>query len=441
MAQTQTETDKKKKKSKKSSAAASGRKNSMGGFLVDKLDGDVMRSYIEENALDIDVEEVTDEQIGVALAMHFKQKIEDAEEAAKKKGQKSDIAVSCDECKGVATDAEETCPFCGDGGGLEEDEETEDEQTNTEELAAQALAEDEGDADDDEEDEEDEETEDKPEVEDEPPPAKKVAAKAKEKNMGTTAESTNGAGKKHAAAKGTSTALVSAKDLDKAVAEVIKLKSEGAENFWLLGKKLLEINVDQLWKLRLKDGKNAYKGFDTFVQSELNMSPQHAYRAIDLAKEYDDVKEVRELGHSKAALILQAAPQDRKKLKAKAKAGATKKALEADVKESRAKHGSPKKGKKAEAGAKGGANKAKAGAARAEKVSVANIEGSKTIKLFKRPDTIRGLDFATLARAKRIADVPFGKHELTNGVVQYFSVLEKDGELVLKIETKRETAE
>ena len=56
-------------------------------------------------------------------------------------------------------------------------------------------------------------------------------------------------------------------------------------------------------------------------------------------------------------------PEDRKKLKKKAKAGATKRQLEVEVKKSREKHGAPKADKaQAKAGAKGAAAKAKSDA-------------------------------------------------------------------------------
>lgn len=420
MTQTQTHTAKAEKKKP-------GKRNVVAGFIINAVDGEVMKSYIEDNALDIDVEGSTDEQIAVALWGHFKElPIDDGDR------------VSCDECEGVSIITAETCPFCGDAGGVEEDEDQEAVSTapNEPESTTDLEVEEEEDAD-------IEGTEGSPEVENETKPAAKAATKKTEKKMQTVVNGTSSKKNSVAITKAAKGVLVSAADLDNAIADVEKLKGSAAESYWELGKKILEINEKSLWKLRV-DSKGAakYKGFDAFVNAELKMSPAHAYNAMECAQGYKTGAEVRELGHTKAVMILKAAPEDRPALRDKAKAGATTRALGKDVAASRAKNGSPKKNSlKAKAGAKGAAAKAKVNVAKSEKVSVANIEGSKTIKLFKRPDSLRALDFSTLPRAKRLGDLPFGKHELTNGVVQYFSVLEKDGELVLKIETRRETAE
>lgn len=450
---------------------AKGKKNGIYGFLIEALDPDVMKSYITENdlsgSLPTDIEDATPQQLAVTLSAHFQEKA--------KKGKGDDDLVKCEKCEGISTVDCDTCPFCGDAGGVEdettasEDAEEEDEESEDEDESEDEESEDEEEDEDEDEDEgragapraEAEETADADDSADEeeepdPKPAKKVAVKKKaaakktaadkkeKTNMGA-AGAVNGVStskKSTALAKGAAAEVISAKDLDKAVADLQKLKGNAAESYWELGKKLLEINEKQLWKLRVDEkGKAKYKGFDAFVFAECGMSVQHAYNAIEVAKNYDDPKEVRELGTTKALLLLKAAPEDRPKLKEKAKAGATTREIKKDAQKSRALKGSGKKSQQAKAGAKGAASTAKKKAAVADKVSIANIEGSKTIKLFKRPDSLRGLDWAQLARAKKLADVPFGKHELANGVVQYFSVLEKDGELVLKIETRRQTEE
>ena len=46
---------------------------------------------------------------------------------------------------------------------------------------------------------------------------------------------------------------------------------------------------------------------------------------------------------------------------------------------------------------------------------------------------------ALMARAKKIGDQPFGRHEMANGLVQTYTIIQKEtGELALKIETRRE---
>lgn len=454
MASTQTEMTTKKSSGK-------GRKNSVGEFYVNKIDLDVMKKYVKDNNLEgvhaeID-EETTPEQLAMMLSMHVLTNVE-------KKSQ-----VKCENCNGVSSKTDESCPYCGDDGEVEEetkakgatsdeeeddeedseeesstdddDEEEEEEKPKAKKKAVKEEKEEEDDEDEEEtEDSDDEEEEDDEEEDDE---EEKVAAKGKGEKV-TTQEQTNGTTKKKkvdALAKSESNKLA-AKDLDKSVAKVLELKSDAAENYWAMGKELLEINARQLWKLRLtEEGKSVYRGFDAFVVHELKMTPQHAYSAIDVAKNYETSDEVRELGHTKAALILKAAPEDREKLKAKAKKGATAKELKKDVKESRETKGAPKADSpKAKAGDKGSKAKAKINEARSEKISIAAIEGSKTIKLFKKPESMKGIDWTDLERAKKVSEKPFGKYELAGGVTQYFSVIMKEDEgLVLKIETRRET--
>lgn len=444
--------------STKANGKSKGRKNAIGGFIVDKIDGEVMRAYVQKNELEnvVDIDEtVPDEQLGISLALYFT----GLNIPVKKQ-------VRCDACHGVSSADEETCPFCGDGGSddasEDEDEEEEVAAAKSDESQPDAVAA--VDDEDDEpveaaaaDDEDDEEGEDEEEAEDPDggddaeeeeeavaaAPAKKTKKKGTSK-MATTEAVVNGAATKKTSkglTKGGSVGMaVTAKDLDRAVAEVIELKSNAAESYWHLGKKLIEINEKQLWKLRVKEnGKAAYNGFDAFCQHELNMSANHAYKAIQCAQGYETPDEVRELGHTKAALLLQAAPEDRKKLTAKAKAGATKRQLEKDVKESRAKKGGPLSAKQqSKAGAKAAVSKAKTAALRSEKISIANIEGLKTVKLYKKPDSLRGVVFTDLPRAHKLSDQPIGRYEMTNGVVQYFTILAKDGELVIRIETRRE---
>lgn len=443
MASTQTVSGGKKK--------SSGRKNGVGGFLVDMLNREAMDAYVVKHDLAETLGGVDDdmstEQLGVALALHFKTNVPTRDQ------------VKCDECHSISSKTEPTCPLCGDNGEVataastiveaevvSDDEEDEDADDSDGDGATDAdTDDDEDDAEDGEDDEEEEDT-----AAQAAPVVKKTTAKKKGSDKMSTQEVTNGVSKKSSKAAKTSTALekstvgtaVSTTALDKAVAEVIEIKSRGAHNYWELGHKLMEINKGNLWKLRVnpETGKNKYNGFDAFCHHELNMSSNHAYNAIDVAKKYKTPEEVRALGVTKAALLLKAAPEDRKKLTAKAKAGATKRELEKDVAASRAKNGGGKKSQQAKAGAKGGAKKGANAAARSEKISIQSIEGVKTIKLHKKPDTLKGVVFSELPRAAKIGDQPIGRFEMGNGVVQYFAVRPSDEGWVLRVETRREDA-
>lgn len=443
----------------KKKTAAAGRKNALAGFLVDKIDGDLMRAYVKKNKLkNIDVD-VADEQLAVALVMHFKETVPPTEQ------------VRCEECFAISHEEEDVCPVCGDEGEVDGDEEVSTAPAAAESGPASVAADDadeEDEEDDEESEEEDEDDEDEEddaeEDEEEEDAAPEKAAAAKEEPEVTTppkkatkkeavamkAEThVNGAStpkKKSAAlAKPAAEAEVAdggkkktEKDLDNAVKEVQRLLVDSHVSYYEFAKKIFEINDKQLWKLRkTEEGKARYTSWDAFVHHELKMSPTHSYNAIECAKNYKSAEEIRELGgKTKAVLLLKAAPVDRPALAAAAKAGATKRELEKGVAESRKKHGPTKKSPQAQAGAKGAAAQKKSKSV--EKISVANIEGSRTIKLYKKPETMKGLAWPPEKRAAKLGDLPFGRLELQPGVVQYFSVLQKDGELILNIQTRRE---
>lgn len=408
-------------KSKPKSGAS--RTNALGGFIVNKLDDKVMRAYVKARDLEIDTT-LEAEQLGVALAMHLKESAS------------LDDQVRCDNCQAISSAADDSCPFCGDDGDVDGNGESEEAR----------AADDDGDAhqeDVEPEIEEAEAAEDDVEIAaapEPPPPAPKAEKKAREKKASPPAKSTA------LAAEPASTVLETAQTLDTQVADVKRLVKkvndstvDAAESYWQLGQKLLEINASQSWKLRVDDkGKRAYKSWDSFVGAELGMSLDQAYRAIEVAKEYDTPTLVREIGQTKAAMLLRAAPEDRPALEKAAREGASVRQLHAGVQESRAKHGAPKQTQQSKAGAKSAATRA--GAKKSgERVSMAMFEGTVTVKLYKKPESLRGLEWPPEKRAKALGDTPFGRHEMANGLVQYVSIIkDKNGELVAKIQTVRE---
>jgi len=412
-----------------------GRKNTIGDFFVDAVSSEVMLEFIKEHELeDIDTTGSA-EALAVALSMHFKSTTS-----------KADLC-KCTECSGESPITLEACPFCGDAEELEEGEGDDDDDDSSPIV---------------EEGEEQNEPIDR-DGEDEPsalvsPPESHADAgettsttaepsskpkKAKEKNNMELVQ-TNGASKKGASSKSITKGTVtniSARELDKVVEEVKKIKADGAVSYWTLGKKILEINERGLWKLRSNDdGKAAYKSFEQFVHHELNMSASYAYAAVDVAREYKTADEVRALGSkTKAMLVLKVPAQDRPKVIEQAGNMTTKQIRDA-AKESRAKHGSPKKNKQqASAGAKG-ATSPKRESKNKDKVTAVRVEGTRTVKLHKRPDNMKGLDAAAIAqlpRAKKLTDQPIGIVEGPNGAIDIFEVLQKDGDLVLKWAARR----
>jgi hypothetical protein len=275
------------------------------------------------------------------------------------------------------------------------------------------------------------------------------AAEAQEgaKNMSTETttdkKSTNGVAKKDALAKAkgdeeTKITKAGLADLDKSVSTIRKLMTETATNYWHLGKELNVIHEKQLWKQRTtEDGKVAFKSFDNFVSKEIGWSAMNAYRAIDVAKEYSE-SDVRKFGMTKLSLVLEAPKEARAEIEEGLKKGATYRETKEKVKEARAKAGTTRREtgrKKTPAGEKSeGAKKARAKAAaekgKSSRMTIANIEGTKTVRLYAK-----GSDDKP---AKKVADLPWGQMELSNDVVMQFAIVETTaGELVLRVKVKR----
>lgn len=410
-------------------SAANGKttKSGISGVIIAKIDPDVMRAAAEDigkvEGFDLPSNPSSDDLMTASLAL-YQRLYEDMEAtnkmAAKSGGEPIDL-VECDVCEGEAPESCERCPFCGAGGT----------------VVAQATA---------------------PTQDEDSAPAKSgtkakknKAAKAvkddasaelapEETNMTTALATTKGAdivpihGKK-----------LTAKTLDKYVAEVKELYSKAARDYLAVGRALAVIRDKGLFKLRLdENGKAMYASWDAFVHHEIGITPDRSYSMMRDAENFTD-DEVHALGPKKMTLIMQAPPQARPKLKEDViKNKISKKKLSEQVKEVRKKAGYTGSTKQAQAGAKGGKAKAKkaAFAATQAKVTVALVEGKKTIKLFAKPATMRNLDLSELKRAKTFLHVPFGIIELANEVCLYVTILkDKNDELVLSYEARRPTAE
>lgn len=228
------------------------------------------------------------------------------------------------------------------------------------------------------------------------------------------------------------------RELDQAVREVHKLKSEAATSYWDLGVKVKEIYDNQLWKLRTEAGKPRYKSVDAFCHAELGMTPQHAYSLMDVAKHFTKAQ-VAAFGTSKLGLVLQAPAEDQARIMAELKKTGGKKSfreIEKEVRKTKVDKGGHRResrGKKMPIPKKG---KPKT------QITIASILGSQTVKLYVKPTTKEeSLALTKQDRATKIKDVPYGRMELENGVAMYFTVNEApSGELVLRVETKREAA-
>lgn len=435
---------------KKTTGGGTGRRNALGDFVVAKVDSKVMRDFIRGFGIKLEIDDKSNaEQIALALTLHFRDVEKD-----------KDAFCKCEVCFGEAPDSYnavllDACPFCGlesadsdeakadtaeasedDDPGVEGEDDNEDDDNEIEDDD-----DDEEDADDDGDDDDEEE----PEVTAAPVVSTKSAAKpAKETTMTTTANHTNGKSTALATTKGAGAksakalSKYTAGDLDKAVAEVIELKTNAAQNVYDLGRKILEINERNLWKLRLdENGKARYSGFDAFVHHELKMSSTHAFNMIAWARQYT-ADDIAKMGHTKAAIIMKAPPEDRKALAEKAKSGASKRTIEKEVAKAKKKRNYEGATRQAKAGAKGAKKRSESVAQ--DKITVAKIEGLKTVKLYAKPASLKNLDLDKCKRAKSLTDEPFGRLELVNGVSMYISITKgKDGALIAKVNTQRES--
>lgn len=237
-------------------------------------------------------------------------------------------------------------------------------------------------------------------------------------------------------------------DLDASVADVHRLKGEGAMALYELGRRVAHLRDTREWKLRtVADQKGRpvpkWTSFEAFCNAELGMTPTTALRLAETSRAFTP-EEVKLFGTRKLSLLLDAPPEHRDELKKKVEAGVSKKDLEKEVArvnrvEGHVKPGSGQTSKATQASAEKRRELADQKASAATKtITVANILGTQTVKLFKKPASLKSLDWNALARARRIGDVPFGRLELSNDVTMYISIAATPaGDLVAKIVTQR----
>jgi hypothetical protein len=232
-------------------------------------------------------------------------------------------------------------------------------------------------------------------------------------------------------------------DLDVRVAEVYRFKGDAAAGQWDVGRVVHEIYVENLWQLRLqKGGKPRYKTWESFVLQELKMSHPNVKLLMDVSQAYSR-EQVHALGTHKLGLTMTLPPEDRPRLLAAIEGGATKREVEEEVRRTKKEKGfrrpnreSPNPKAAAQAGtvAKGSTGRKP----REEKVTVAQITGKTTVKLYKKPASMKNIDMNSLVRAKRHSDVPWAMHKLSNNVQQSFMISEDGaGFWTLVIETRR----
>jgi hypothetical protein len=393
---------------------AKGKKGHVNG--VSKVDmgvakAEVMLRHARAMKLDVDGSETAD-QLSVILSVHYETTL------------KKDDLAACDGCGGVGDANLDECPFCGSRGAVGSEvpagfSPAKAESTNTARAGQEVTA-----------------------------PSSKVKEDEKgTKNMSTAMVK---AGKNGAPAGGAMTlaggatgSKMAVAALDQAVEKAKQLVKQTVVSWVQLGSLVASIRDQGLWKQRLSgvNGKQAYATFEKFCAVELQMSPTLALNAMSVSKQFSDA-EIARVGITKLALALKAPEEDRERIVDKVKSGATKREVEKEVRAAQKKAGkTSNEGKKTEAATKA----RQANAAAKAKVTVVDMLGKQTVKLYARPTSKEAM--AALVenpkeakRAKNLGHEPFGFHQLVNGVRQEFSVrANAAGEWELVINTIRES--
>jgi hypothetical protein len=227
--------------------------------------------------------------------------------------------------------------------------------------------------------------------------------------------------------------LVTVDTLDEAVSEFREQSQRAVTGAYGAAVVVRRISETGLWKLRTRHdekGKETaqWNNFHAFAVGELQITPRYADQLVDIANNFSE-EEIRTYGPTKLKLLLNAAPADRPSIQRQIRQGATKIEVATAVAESRERTGHRKSnaGRKPES-ARGSPNT----------LTIATLLGSSTIKLYKKPASLKGVDIDKLPRATKIADEPIGVLEFENDVCAYFYVLESPtGELVMRALFKR----
>jgi len=227
---------------------------------------------------------------------------------------------------------------------------------------------------------------------------------------------------------GTVAVQIDERALDTSVARVQALKSESAGSLWELGSEIKKLHDTDLWKQRTTEkGAPKWRSWGQFCEAELGISPQYAYKLMDVAEVYSR-EQVRTLGATKLHITLQVPKEHRARLLAEAEKGKSVSELRAEATTiGKVKRDTGRTGKGGAGAHKPGSKK---GGRKKEKITVAALVGRVEVPLYK------GL---TDQPARALTDVPRGTERLLNGVTQVFVVTkDENGQWLLIVERVRE---
>jgi hypothetical protein len=391
--------------------AAGGRANGITGILVECLNRAlILKALIARGIIDkddVDDGDTTTETLSVQLWSDITEKTVLKDQCR------------CKQCRGIGSYADDLCPYCGHDTA----EDVDASPATPEAPAAKAAG------------------EEKPMKMSETTEMKKDKP-AKEKTNGAAAKADTGSAAIVKDDTKTSSMTFTERDLDTAIRDIQALKGAGAVSMYLLGKRLSEVHAG-IWKLRTeKDDKGKekpkYKTFEAFCTAEIGMTPANAYSLMDVSTHYSE-EQVRAWGTSKLDLVLKAPVENRKELEEKIAKGASHREIKEEVQKIKKKTGHVRETRSAS----GRGGKRSAAATKPSKkaaITVANLIGTATVKLFRKPPSITGITpekIDGLPRAKKVGDTPFGYEELPNGVIRYYTLdSTPGGELFIRIVTK-----
>jgi hypothetical protein len=117
--------------------------------------------------------------------------------------------------------------------------------------------------------------------------------------------------------------------LDEALKAIAAYRYEIATSMWALGMLLLRVRNTRLYRVRRdENGKQKYRSFGEWVKREAKMAIGWAYELMETAQHFAEA-DVRSIGPSKLSRILRAPKEAREELTALARAGATRRELDA----------------------------------------------------------------------------------------------------------------
>jgi hypothetical protein len=219
---------------------------------------------------------------------------------------------------------------------------------------------------------------------------------------------------------------LSERDLDREVAECIRLKTASVHNYWQLGCALANLYERSLWKQRTDEaGKQRYKSWDAFVNSEIGMTPANASKIMNTARAFSE-QEVQQFGTTKLSLLLEVSGETRERLLERVEKGASKREIAEEVKAAKEeqKYVAPEKPVKS----KRPRDTTKATTARKEKAkaksntTTAVMPTKGRAKMYQAPTgRLEKADWDNLKRARNMARTPVGCIELANDVTLYLT--------------------